>query len=502
MSGRFLILLLLYRLLYYTIDRKKRRCLLDLNEFRKYAHVISDWMADYFKTVEEYPVRSQVKAGDIAAKISPSCPEHGESMETIFSSFKDVIIPGITHWQHPRFFAFFNANTSPPSVLAEMLTATLAAQCMLWETSPAATELEARMTEWMRDLTGLPEEFTGSIQESGSVSNLCGIIAACEKITSGRFSTEGLAGGPPLTVYASSEAHSSVEKGARIAGIGVKNVRKIPVCENYDMDTQALMSQITQDRAEGCIPACIVASFGATGLGSIDPVDRIGRIAQTEGIHLHVDAAWAGNAMILPEVRSMLNGLEFVDSYVFNPHKWLFTNFDCSLFYMRDPSRLVNALSITPAYLESKSSDEMPEYRDWSISLARRFRALKLWFVMRSYGVEGLRKKIRSNLDWAQRLAEHIRSSEDFELVTGPILSLLSFRYVPEWAKTDETLDRVNTELHKRLNDSGELYLTKTRAKGRIVIRFVIGQTSTTWQHIEEAWATIQKTAAEIETGS
>lgn len=471
---------------------------MNIEEFRTYAHIFSDWMADYLASVEKYPVRSQVKPGDIISQIPAKCPERGESMETIFADFREKILPGITHWQHPRFFAYFNANSSPPSVLAEMLTATLAAQCMLWETSPAATELEERMTAWLRDLLGLPEEFTGSIQDSGSASNLCGILAACEKASSGRVAREGLAGGPPLVVYASAEAHSSVEKGARIAGIGAKNVRIIPVRDDYTMDPKALAIAIAEDRSKGRIPACIVACFGATGLGSIDPLQEIGPIAQAEDIHLHVDAAWAGSTLILPEVRATLHGLEYVDSFVFNPHKWLFTNFDCSAFYMRDPSRLVNALSLTPTYLESQTNDETPEYRDWSVALARRFRALKLWFVLRSFGAEGLREKIRHHIEWTQHLAGLIRSTRHFELATEPNLALLSFRYIPEWATNGPELDRVNEELLRHINDAGYLYLTKTRANGRIVIRFVIGQTYTTLQHVEESWAYIQEAAKKI----
>jgi aromatic-L-amino-acid decarboxylase len=471
---------------------------MDIEEFRTYTHIFSDWMADYLASVEQYPVRSQVKPGDIISQIPVSCPDRGEPMETIFADFQEKILPGITHWQHPRFFAYFNANSSPPSVLAEMLTATLAAQCMLWETSPAATELEERMTAWLRDLLGLPEDFTGSIQDSGSASNLCGILAACEKASSGRVAREGLASGPPLVVYASTEAHSSVEKGARIAGIGARNVRKIPVRNDYGMDPEALAIAIAEDRSIGWVPACIVACFGATGLGSIDPLQEIGLIAQSEDIHLHVDAAWAGSALILPEVRAMLDGLEYVDSFVFNPHKWLFTNFDCSAFYMRDPSRLVKVLSLTPTYLESQTSDETPEYRDWSVALARRFRALKVWFVLRSYGAEGLREKIRNHIEWTQHLAGLIRSTEHFELATEPKLALLSFRYIPEWATNGHELDRVNEELLRRINDSGHLYLTKTRANGRIVIRFMIGQTYTTLQHVEEGWAYIQEAAQKI----
>lgn len=477
---------------------------MDMEEFRAHAHTFSDWMADYLANVENYPVRSQVEPGDIADLIPDACPEISESMEKIFADFQEQILPGMTHWQHPRFFAYFNANSSPPSVLAEMLTATLAAQCMLWETSPAATELEQRMTIWLRDLLGLPQAFTGSIQESGSASNLCAIIAACDRATSGRASRQGLAGGPPLTVYTSTEAHSSIEKGARIAGLGSQNVRKIPVRDDYGMDPDLLAAAIRDDRSAGRVPAVIMASYGATGLGAMDPLMEIGLVASEESIHLHLDAAWAGSALILPEVRETLLGLEHVDSFVFNPNKWLFTNFDCSVFYMRDPASLASALSLTPNYLESQSGDQIPEYRDWSIALGRRFRALKLWFVLRSYGAAALRAKIRDHLKWTQQLASIIGQAEEFELVTGPNLALLSFRYVPKWASISEQdngaeqIDRINDELLRRVNGAGFLYLSKTRARGRIVIRFVIGQTYTTWHHVEEAWTSIEETARGI----
>jgi len=419
-------------------------------------------------------------------------------MDQILADFQQTILPGVTHWQHPRFFAYFNANSSPPSVLAEMLTATLAAQCMLWETSPSATELEERMTVWLRDLLGLPTEWAGSIQDSASTSNLCGILAGCQQATAGQSTRQGLAACQPLIVYTSAEAHSSVEKGARIAGIGADNVRKIPVRADYGMDPGPLAAAIAEDRAAGRIPACIVASFGATGLGSIDPLGEIGPIAQREGVHLHVDAAWAGSALILPEVRATLDGLPFVDSFVFNPHKWLFTNFDCSAFYMRDPARLVNALTLTPTYLESDTGNRMPEYRDWSIALGRRFRALKLWFVLRSYGAEQLRAMLRDHIGWTGRLGRLIRETPDFEVATEPSLAMLTFRYTPDWAKTAKDLDRVNEALLRRVNDSGRLYLSKTKADRRIVIRFVIGQTYTTWNHVEQGWDAVQEIARDL----
>ena len=471
---------------------------MDREEFRAHAHTFADWMADYLSNVEQYPVRSQVKPGDVLKQLAEHCPERAETMDAIFADFKSTIMPGITHWQHPKFFAYFTANSSPPSVLAEMLTATLGAQCMLWETSPAATELETRVTEWLRELMDLPTAFIGSIQDSASAATLCAIIAACNRATAGRFARAGLAGGPPLIVYASAEAHSSVEKGARIAGVGADNVRKIATRDDDGMDPQALRDAIAADRAAGRVPACIVTCFGTTGVGACDPLPEIGRIAQTEDIHLHVDAAWAGSALILPEVRAQLAGVEYADSLVFNPHKWLFTNFDCSLLYMRDPRALTGVLSLTPAYLESKNSKQAPEYRDWSVALGRRFRALKLWFVLRSYGAEGLRQKLREHLAWTERLADLIRAAPGFELTTPVRFAMLSFRYAPDPALNVGELNALNERLLRQLNDNGKVYLTKTSHRGRVVIRFVIGQTYTTWRHVQEGWDLIHSSAAAL----
>ncbi len=467
---------------------------MEIAEFRKQAERFSHWIADYLETLESYPVRSQANPGEILSQLTKQCPDKGDTIDDIFADFIATIIPGITHWQHPRFFAYFSANSSPPSILAEILTAGLAAQCMLWETSPSATELELRMMEWLRSLLGLPEEFTGSIQDSGSSSNLCAILAGCSYATNGRAAQQGLAAcGKPLAIYTSAEAHSSIEKGARIAGLGAEMVRKIPIRADLGMDPGSLRHAIETDLANGVVPACIVALFGGTGLGSIDPIRKVGEIAMAHDVHLHIDAAWAGSALILPEMRPLADGLEYADSFVFNPHKWLFTNFDCSAFYMRDPNRLTAALSLTPAYLESAKAGSSPEYRDWSIALGRRFRALKLWFVLRAYGADGLRTKLRSHIDWTRKLAEIIERSPDFELTSAPHFALLTFRY--RGKATGNDTDAANEELLRRINDSGQLYLTKTRLNGRVVIRFAIGQTYTKWRHIEEGWRAVQDIA-------
>ncbi|MEE2525961.1 aminotransferase class V-fold PLP-dependent enzyme [Hyphobacterium sp. HN65] len=470
---------------------------MDFEDFRAHAHRFSDWMTDYLETVEDRPVRSQSRPGDLLAQLPASPPDAGEDMSAIFNDFEQKVMPGITHWQHPNFFAYFNGNSSPPSVLAEMLTATLAAQCMLWETSPAANELETRMMEWLREMSGLPENWAGTIQDSASTANLCALIAGLERATEGRVARKGLAGETTPIVYASSEAHSSVEKAARIAGIGSDNVRKMPTDGAFAMDVTALEAAIREDREAGRMPACVIACLGATGLGSVDPIRAIGEVCRRENIFFHIDAAWAGSAMILPEERHWMDGIELADSYVFNPHKWLFTNFDCSAFFMRDPSELISALAISPAYLQSPDGEQMPEYRDWTVSLGRRFRALKLWFVIRSYGADRLRGMVRAHIDMAKWLETEISATPDFEIMAPRRFGLNVFRYNPG-GLDDAALDALNTRLVQAMNDSGRLYLTKTLLDGRVVIRFVIGQTYTQQHHVESGWAAIREIAAEL----
>ncbi len=472
---------------------------MEISEFRRHAHQLVDWMADYLETVERYPVRAQVRPGEIAARLPPSPPREGEDMETIFEDFKRDILPGMTHWQHPSFFAYFPANASPPSVLAEMLTATLAAQCMLWQTSPAATEMETRMTDWLRQMIGLPEGFSGVIQDSASSATLCAILTAREQASDGRGNESGLAGGPRLAVYTSEEAHSSIEKGVRIAGLGSENLRKIPTDDDLALRPDALEAAIKADIAAGVQPACVVASLGATGVGAVDPLAAIGEICRRYDIFLHVDAAWAGSALILPEQRWMLAGAEQIDSLVFNPHKWLLTNFDCSAHFVRDPQALIRTLSILPEYLKTREGEAVIDYRDWSVPLGRRFRALKLWFVLRSYGVERLQALLRDHIAWTAALADDIAAEPDFELTSPARLALLSFRYKPDGVEDPVALDRLNERLLTDLNDSGRIYLTQTRLNGRYVIRFAVGQTYTRQHHIEAAWDLIKQTVRQME---
>jgi aromatic-L-amino-acid/L-tryptophan decarboxylase len=467
---------------------------MDLDEFRRHGHALVDWMADYLETVEQRPVRPQVRPGAIAEQLPAAPPAEGEPLERIFADFERIVMPGMTHWQHPSFFAYFPANSSPPSVLAEMLTATLGAQCMLWQTSPAATELETRTLDWLRQMIGLPAGFAAAIQDSASSATLCALLVARERATDWKADAEGLAACPALAFYASEEAHSSVEKAIRIAGLGRRSLCLIPTDDDFAMRPDALAAAIRADRAAGRVPAGVVATLGTTGVGASDPLRPIGEICREHGLYLHVDAAWAGSALLLDEHRSLLDGAEHTDSFVFNPHKWLLTNFDCSAHFVRDARALVRTLSVLPAYLQSRETGAVIDYRDWGVPLGRRFRALKLWFVLRSYGVERLQTMLRAHIAWTAELAEAIRAEPDFELVTPPRLALLTFRYRPG-ALDEPALDRLNERLLHAINDGGRLYLTQTRVRGRYVIRFAVGQLYTTRAHVQRAWQVIAETA-------
>ena len=463
---------------------------LDTDAFRRHAHEVADWIADYFEEVESLPVRSQAAPGDLLAALPAKAPEQAEPMEHILDDFRRLIPPRMTHWQHPSFFAFFPANSSPPSVLAEMLTAGMAAQCMLWETSPAANELEARMMQWLQDLLGLPGGWRGVIQDSASGATVCAMLAAREKARENTVVDR-------LAFYTSAEANSSVHKGARIAGFPLDCIRSVGTDERQAMRPHALAQAIRADRSEGLTPACVVITLGTTGTGAMDPLAEIGEICRREGIYLHVDAAWAGSALILPEYRHLLDGIEHADSFVFNPHKWMFTNFDCSAHYLKDPESLQRSLSINPVYLQNTADKQITEYRDFGISLGRRFRALKLWFVIRAFGAGGLREKIRSHIEWTRDLAREIDTAEDFELVTGPNLALINWRYTPRGA-SGQALDELNERLLAAINNDGRLYLTRGSVNGRTAIRFSIGQTRTEERHVQDAWKKIKEIAATI----
>ena len=468
---------------------------MDVAEYRRHAHRLVDWMADYLETVESRPVRSGAAPGEIAQRLPAGPPETGEPFERIFADFERDLLPGVTHWQHPSFFAYFPANSSPPSVLAEMLTAALGANCMLWETSPAGTELETRALDWLRQMIGLPEGFSGVIQDTASSATLCAILAARERATGFAANRRGVSDDDRPRLYTSAEAHSSVEKAVRIAGLGSESLRAIPAGEDGGMEIERLAAALEADLAAGARPILVVATLGTTGASGFDRLDAVGALCRRYGAMLHVDAAWAGTAAVAPEHRWMLDGVEYADSFVVNPHKWMMVNFDCSAHFVRDAAAFVRTFAITPEYLKTPEHGRVIDYRDWGIALGRRFRALKLWFVIRSYGVEGVRALVRRHVALAEALAADIGAAEDFEVVVPPRLALLCFRYRPAGVDDPGALDALNERLLRVLNDSGRVYLTRTRVKGACVIRFCVGQTATERRHVEAAWAFIREAA-------
>lgn len=463
------------------------------DEFRKHAHELVDWMADYMDNVENYPVKSQVKPGEIFGRLPGKAPANPESFDDFMKDFTEIILPGITHWQSPDFFAYFPANASPPSILAEMLTSTLAAQCMIWETSPAAAELEEKVMIWLRDMIGLPSDFEGVIQDSASTATLAAILTAREKATGFRVNNEGT-GNQRLRIYCSTQTHSSVEKAVKIAGIGKNNLVKVGVRSNYSFDPEKLREVIKNDKEQGFVPCCVVATLGTTGTTAVDPLKEIGEICREYGIWLHVDAAMAGTALILPEFRWMIEGKEYIDSFIFNPHKWMFTNFDCTAYFVKDAATLIRTFEILPEYLKTRTRGKVNDYRDWGVPLGRRFRALKLWTVIRSYGVNGLQEKVRYHIEIASRLTAMIGKEPDFEMLAPTVISVVCFRYKPE-GRDEAQMNALNEKLNHQLNDSGKIYLTHTSLNGRYTLRMVTAQTNVTMEHVEKAWELIMKTA-------
>jgi aromatic-L-amino-acid/L-tryptophan decarboxylase len=471
---------------------------MDHSTFRQWAHQFADWMADYFEEIEQYPVKPEVQPGDIKSRLPQGPPMRAETFEQIFADFQNIILPGMTHWQHPQFFAYFPASRSAPSVLAEMLTAAIGAQCMIWYTSPAAEELEERCMEWLRDMLALPKEWAGSIQETASAANLVALLMARERLSNYGVNREGWHGRPRMRVYASEHIHSSVPKAVRIAGFGEDNLVLIPTDDSFALIPEQLEAAIQDDIRRGYQPACVVAALGTTSSTAIDPLRHIGEICRRHNVFLHIDAAYAGTALLLPEMRWMSDGAESADSFVFNPHKWMFTNFDCTAFFVRDKELLVNTFSIMPEYLKTPLDRQVNNYRDWGIQLGRRFRALKLWFVIRTFGLEGLQDRIREHIRIGQWLASEIRKEPDFELQAPVPLNLVCFRYRPPGDYAPQLLDQLNERLLLQLNDSGKILLTQTRLNGRYTIRLVAGQTETKLEDVQKGWELIKNTARSL----
>lgn len=466
------------------------------DEFSGWGRRIADWAQDYHLTVGDKPVRANTEPGDVLNALPAIPPEDGEGMEAIFADFEEIVMPGITHWQHPRFFAYFTSNAAAPSVLAEFLTSAIAPQCMLWQTSPAATEMETRMMDWLRQALDLPSEFQGVIQDSASSATLAAVLTMREKALNWQGNQQGLFAQKPLRIYCSSEVHTSVDRAIWVAGIGQQNLVRVPIKGDWrGMDPAALRSAIEADIAAGLQPAGLILCVGGTGTGATDPVKDCLQIAEDYGLYSHIDAAWAGSAMICPEYRHYWPGVERADSIVFNPHKWLGVQFDCSAHFLKNPDDLVQTLAISPEYLKTHGKDGIINYSEWSVPLGRRFRALKIWFLIRTYGLEGLRARLRNHINWSEQLHDRLALEPDFEIVTPPMWSLWTFRYAPAGAPD---LDDLNLRLVNAINDDGRIYLTQTRVDGDLVIRFQAGQFETTEADVMMAHSVITEIATTL----
>jgi aromatic-L-amino-acid decarboxylase len=463
------------------------------DEFRRHGHAVIDWIADYYARIDSFPVLSRVQPGDIRASLPAKAPEKGEPFDAILGDVEKLILPGITHWQSPNFFAYFPCNASGPAILGDLLSSGLGVQGMLWATSPACTELETHVLDWLVEMLDLPQKFLstntggGVIQDSASSASLCALLAARERATKFASNRQGCDG--RLVAYTSSQAHSSIEKATQVAGLGRHHLRLVEVDEKFAMRPEALARQIETDRRAGLLPCFVCATVGTTSSNAMDPLPEIGRICREQNLWLHVDAAMSGTAALCSEFRHIHNGLGFADSYAFNPHKWMFTNFDCDCFYVADRAALIKTLSILPEYLRNQATESgaVIDYRDWQISLGRRFRSLKLWFVIRHYGVEGLQHHIRRHVALARQFAQWVTDDERFELAAPVPLNLVCFRL--------KMREEINHALMDRLNRSGDLFLTHTKLNGKFTLRFCVGQTNTESCHVERAWKRIQEEA-------
>ena len=465
-------------------------------EFRRQGHAMVDWIADYRARIESFPVLSRVQPGEIRAKLPGAPPAQGEPFDQILADIDRVILPGITHWQSPNFYAFFPSNSSGPGILGDLLSSGLGVQGMLWSTSPACTELETHVLDWLISMLGLPEKFLSSgagggvIQDTASSASLCALLAARERTTNFASNSKGCDG--RLIAYCSTQTHSSLDKAMKIAGMGLDNLRHIPVDGNFAMRADALAEQVAADIKAGFVPCFVCSTVGTTSSCAVDPVREIARVCGEHKLWLHVDAAMSGTAALCPEFRFIHDGVEFADSYTFNPHKWMFTTFDCNCFYVADRKHLIQTLSILPEYLRNQATESgaVIDYRDWHIQLGRRFRSLKLWFVIRHYGVEGLQHHIREHVRLAQDFASWVRGDARFELAAPAKLNLVCFRL--------RSGDVDNQLLMDRLNSSGDLYLTHTKLDGKFTLRMCIGQTNTEARHVERAWERIQQETAKL----
>ena len=463
---------------------------MNLDEFEKWAHEFATWAADYHREVRDRPVRPPLAYGTTLAALGTTPPQQPEAMEAIFDDFQRIIVPQMTHWQHPRFFAYFPSNAAPASILAEQLVNAVAAQCMLWQTSPAATELEVRVVDWLAQALGLPAGTSGVIQDSASSSTLTAVLTMRERALNHQGNQTGLSGQPRLRIYCSRHVHSSIDRAIWVAGIGQDNLVKVPTHgPRHAMDPAALQAAIAADRAAGYVPAGVIGCTGGTSVGACDNLSAILPIAQEQGLYSHVDAAWAGSAFICPEYRYLWAGIELADSIVFNPHKWLGAQHDCSVQFLKDPEPQLNTLRLQPEYLKTAGHETAPNFSEWTVPLGRRFRALKLWFLMRAYGIAGLQTMIRNHVTWAENVCAGVRAVPRLEIVTEPILSLFSFACKTDW-QTSALLEAINAD--------GRIYLTQSKFQGRLAIRFQAGAWHMQAQDADTAIQVIQEVSQQL----
>lgn len=462
--------------------------------FRRYGHEVVDWIADYLDGVDRLPVYPNVKPGEIRDALPDSPPAEPEPLDTILRDFREVLLPGITHWNHPRFHAYFSITASGPGILGEMLSAALNVNAMLWQTSPAATELETQVLNWLRQMLGLPEGFDGHINDTASVSTLVALAAAREAVTDGAVREKGMTG-LRLRLYTSEEAHSSVEKAALVLGLGHAGVRKIPVDGGFRMDPASLARAVTEDRQDGWLPMAVSATVGTTGTNAVDPVPALADICEREGMWLHVDAAYGGALALLPEFHWVLKGCDRADSLVMNPHKWLFVPIDLSALYTRRPEDIRRAFSLVPTYLMTPEDARVKNLMDYGPSLGRRFRALKLWMVIRTFGVRGMADRIRSHVTLARKLAGWIQETPGWECLVAPPMATVLFRHVPPGTPDGEAVDAHNRKILEAINASGWAFLSFTVVRGRLALRLSVGNLKTTEDDVAETWRRLQAIA-------
>jgi aromatic-L-amino-acid decarboxylase len=474
---------------------------MDSDAFRKHGHELVDWIAEYLDHPDKYPVLSRVRPGDIAAALPDHAPEDPEPFDAIMADFERVLVPGLTHWNHPGFLAYFAITGSAPGVLADFLSAALNQQAMLWRTSPAATELEAVTLGWLRRLIGLPDAFEGVIYDTASIATMHAIVAAREAAVVG-VRAKGLAGRgdvPRVCVYCSDQTHSSIDKSVIAIGLGHESLRRIPTDDRFRMRVDALRDAITADRADGRLPIAVVATVGTTSTTSIDPVPEIAEVCERERLWMHVDAAYGGIAAMLPSHAHILAGADRADSFVVNPHKWLFTPFDLTAFYCRRMDVVRAAFSLTPEYLSTSDPPEVKNLMDTGIQLGRRFRSLKLWMILRSFGARAIRAHLEEHIRLAQLFASWVDAHRDFERLAPVPLSVVCFRWNPAGAHlSDEELDRANEALIDIVNQSGEVFLSHTRLRGRLTLRVAVGHLKTAEHHVARAWELLTSCASNL----